>query len=210
MAEATKLNQDDFQIILDVRSPKNRPVQFGPMVTDKLIPDFRADEQMGGCAESVKQIKGFPQHRILIRTRDRERAAVVHHQMNDATKERDIEVRRALANEQNGSYTFGIWPPDINFDLNNDDQYATFMWWCKKLHDAGLLYLVKGTLPGYDRIRSIGEVQHCVVDMGMTTKTEYRNDEKYATTVLPKRPMSEEALKRESLEVGAAAKAGKS
>lgn len=197
MAEAKKLNQEDFQIILDVRTSKNRRPQFGPMGTATLIPEWRAGEEVGGCAEIVKQLQTIPGHRILIRTRDRERFAVVHHRMHDESEERNARIKQALASESNGGYQFGYWPKDIEFDLNNDDQYATFLWWCKKLVDGNALYLVKGTLPGYDRIRSYGDVQHCIQDMGLTTKPENKGDEKYVTTVLPKKPMSPEAQKAE-------------
>lgn len=183
----------EWDTVFDVRAKFNQSPYFVP-IKEKLHSEWRSTE-MFNAVPIVGSLGKIPGQQIRLCTTENVRRAVIHHLMNDATPEFEAKVRAAISHEQNGNLKYGIYQPDIKRDLNDPDEYATWLYWLKRLMDTGSIYQVKGNpLPNYERIRSMGTVRSAALDMGLSTKPGYEDQDKYSVSHLQKRPEPVEAV----------------
>lgn len=147
-----------FDLICDVRAAKNRDVYFEP-TGNNLQSDWRESESRS-APEVIRDLGEIPGQQIRVDTKGRK--ALIHHKMNDPeNKELDQRVRRAFASEQGGFVQFTHYTPDENINLELDDDYATFLYWLRRLADTHKIVVIKGELPTLDQMRRLGNVRVC-------------------------------------------------
>ena len=156
-----------WELVIQVRAPKNRAVLFPP-TDSNLESDWRADQHLNACQE-VRALGEIPGHELKVSFKDKK--ALLHHRMHDATPEFDRALRKAIRSDANGiGINFTHYPPDQEFEIVTEDDRATWLWWIKRNVDRNRFVLKQGSLPSYDEIRRMGNVKTCSEDLSMEAK----------------------------------------
>ena len=160
-----------YDLVMDVRAPRNRHVHFTP-ADGTLRSEVRIEEiHSKFIPGKLNEVGGSsPGHRIEIDTKangGKGRARIVDRMHLKEFAEKDKQVRKAFPDESNGNKSFkdynqnddGLLPEGV-FELNDEPptNLATWLFWCLRLVQNGRLHIVEGKLPSMQEIRRMGKV----------------------------------------------------
>ena len=160
-----------YDIVLDVRAPLNRNVQFRPadgtLRSEIRIENIRSKNLPG----KLNAVGGFiPGHRVEIDMKangGKGRARIVDRMHLKEFAEKDKQVRKVFPDEINGNKSFtdynqnddGLLSEGV-FELNGEPptNLATWLFWCLRLVQDGSLHYAEGSakLPSMNDIRRSG------------------------------------------------------
>lgn len=170
-----------FDIVVDIRAPKNRAVYFEPTGTT-LEGDWRESEHRDAPAV-IRDLGEIPGQQIMVDTKARK--ALVHHKMNDPeNKDLSDRVHRAFASPEAGMHQFNAYAPDETLYLDRDDDYATFLYHLRRLYECKQCVVKKGEIPTLEQARRIGSVRICSDNNGLAPQKG--KEETHPVDVLPK------------------------
>ena len=143
----------EFEIILDVTAPKARTVLFPPAGGEMLRSELRLEHISGKTNGALQAVGGFiPGRRVYFSIKNN--SAKIIDKMTMPEYERiDTEIRKLMTTDNFRHLEFGRYEKDIDMSVSKKE-VPTWLYWIKRLVDAGRFTVVQGEnhIPDYPEI----------------------------------------------------------